>query len=168
MNVFLILVAIIFGMSVFAFIASNYETYATLAIISGVILGVIVIISANLHSHTCKYKSNVIHRYEQLTREKTTIDTNGIVKLGNDDVFKIIEVNNEYTAKLTFHDTMRMKRFFDYKHKCCVKECVSNYRKCIQNYLNQYAVKRLEIAFPSGTYTTISTNPIKLSEISMR
>lgn len=165
------MVTIIFGISVLAFIVCDNDTYYVSAIISGVTLGMIIIIIACLHSHKCEHKSNVIDRYEQLTGEKPAckkpaINENHIAK-NNEITFNVVKVNNEDVAKLTFYDTMSVKRFFDPKHKCSVKECVSNYRKYVQNYLNQYAIKRLDIAWPSGTYTILSTNTIKLSEIYM-
>lgn len=133
-----------------------------IVILCGIMFSIIFLIRS---FYLYELKSNTRYRYEQLTNEKTAIDTNNVVKL-SDVMFEIIDVNNEYTAKLTFYNTTRMKRFFDRKYKCCVKECVSNYRKYVQNSLNQYAVKRLEITWPNGSYVAESTNPIKLSEIS--
>jgi hypothetical protein len=163
MDIIFILLIILCGACSLAAVACNAKL-TPIVILCGIMFSIIFLIRS---FYLYELKSNTRYRYEQLTSEKTAIDTNNAVKLNNDDMFEIIDANNEYTAKLTFYDTMRMKRFFDRKHKCSVKECVSNYRKFVQNHLNQYAVKKLEIIWPSGSYVMESTNPIKLSEISV-
>lgn len=162
MAIIFMLLIILCSASILAAIACNSKL-TPIVILCGIMFSIIFLIRS---FYLYELKSNTRYRYEQLTSEKTTADTGHIVKL-SDDMFEIIDVNNEYTAKLTFHDTMYMKNFFDRNYKCCVEECVSNYRKYVQNSLNQYAVKRLEIIWPSGSYVAESTNPIKLSEISM-
>ena len=167
MNTIFIVSVICFIICVVTFIILEDDVSCALVIISGIIF----FICAYLDSNKCKHKSNVIDRYEQLTSKKPAskkpdIDENHISK-NNVIIFNIVEVNNEYVAKLTFHDVQFVKIFFDLKHKCSVKECASNHRKYVQNSINQYAIKKLDITWPNRTYTVVSTNTIKLSEISM-
>ena len=145
--IFATLIVIVFFMILIVlcgeFILAAADSKLTaIVIICGIIFSIICFIGG-FHLH--ERKSNVRDRYEQLTGEKPVckkpdINENHISK-NKEITFNVVKVNNEDVAKLTFYDTMSVKRFFDPKHKCSAKECVSNYRKYVQNYLNQYALK---------------------------